>query len=377
MLFRSTVFTGPGHGAGASIRHVKLISPYEYVNSTTIRYPTVNFVNYSSYDFWFRGEETYEPLYTQWRMLATSVSPLSDYDLNLYLLKDSLGINQFFTVVDAANLPIEDVLITLSKWYGSFPSIRTTIAQCFSNPAGSCSIWLQPYAEYGWLKTKDGYATQDVPYTQFTGSPNPAYVYMSSGSSLNFTSVFDGISYALIPSGTYFAPNISGVPAGCQIIATDGNLNHMNFTILYYNNTIGNFTIYNNTYLDSVPSGATILTSITDNGRFTINCEYEWVSNATGSLQTYTNTATKTIWIYSDYLVNKGEQDYGQPLALIIAIVVVIIIAGGIALYNTGYGVVAGILLMCMFSYMGFIPWNFTALASLTAIALLILRNAI
>lgn len=358
------------------INELRLVSPYTYVDNTTITYPTALLGNYTTYDIYFRGEETYAPLYTQKRMLQISLdNTLSDFNVVGYLLKDSLGYNQLFTVLDPNNVPISGALLTLGKWYSN---VLNTVAQCESNPAGSCSIFLAANDPlYSLTSQKSGYNTNYTANVMFTGSPNPAYVYMKSGSAIVFTDVFANLQVAIAPSDDYLQPNAT-VPAQCIIAAGEGNINYMNFTVTRWEN--GTASTYNSTQLNNVPTGATIQTLISDNGRYDLRCSYQWVSNASGNVMTYTNFNQHTIWIYSDYLANQGTALFGQPLAMILAIGVTIIIAGGIALYNTGYGVTAGILLLAAFAYMGFLGptgWYMFALGALGAIALLVLRNAI
>lgn len=362
-------------GADATLSELRLIGPYQYTTDKSITFTQLQIQGFSQFDLWIQGESTYEPGYTNQRMYRIALSPQSNFTITGYLLQDTLGFTQLFSALDSNNQPIEGALFTLSKWYSQ---VRTTVAQCATNPAGSCGIFMQANAQYGFNTQSSGFAMQDEPFTQFTGNPNPAIVYFSTNVNANFTSVFDGISVQLLPTTVYLS---SPFNASCQITAINGNLNFMNFTITRWEN--GTEYAYNTTFLNSAPSGATIQYYITQNGRYSLNCNYQFVANSSGTLTTFYNVAFEDVWFYNDSLQN-GASGFGQPLGLIIALGIIILVGGAISTINIGYGMGAGIILMIAFSFMGFFnglpgvdPLYMVILTILGALAVLFLRTSI
>ena len=341
---------------------------YTYYDNNTITIPSDRLLGYATYDLFFQGEETYNTAFSDKRMYIITIAPPINVNVNGYLLNHSLGYSQYFTILDVNNQPIENATMTLQRWYGG---TKTTVAQCISNAAGSCLIFLQPNTEYALLISKTNYASKTSDSVIFTGAPNPANVYLSQMSTGNFTSVFNGIQVSLTPVNQYF----SGIQnATCAVISTEGNIQYINLTVTQ--NINGSTEVsYNSSYISSNPSGTTLQVGINNNGRFTIKCNYRWISNASGTSQTYENTNTNTLWIYSDAIANQGQQMFDPGTGLIIAIGAILLIAGPISIFRPTYGAVIGMLLMLIFAFAGFIDWYIAALAILTTLSLVVLKS--
>jgi len=342
---------------------------YTYYSTNASDYriiiPTLNIFGYSEYNAWFRGEETYAPLYTYQRMYRIALSPYANYNMNAYLLKDSLGYVQNFLVLDSNNNPINNALISISKWYDT---IKTPVVQCGSNPAGACSVFIAPFVTYGFTAAATGYATK-TNNTAFTGTPNPANIYLVSSAASNFTSVFQGLQLSLTPTNIYVS-NATAQNTVCQIIATSGNLNYMNFS-LYWTNSSGSENIANFTYTATVPSGGTISFPLANSGHYRARCSYEFVSNATGMATVYDNFNEITIW----YTAATSPIPFDQATATVLALGLIAVICGIVGMYGGGtFAAGLGIMLMLLFAGFGFIDWGVTALSVLTVVALLMLR---
>lgn len=356
-------------------RMINNTAGYNYVDDNTITLPVDTFANITNVNVFYRGEETYETNYTQTRMLIATLSQFANYNLVGYLLRDTQGFMQHFIVLNTNNVPLGNALVTIGKWFTS--GVETPITQCFSNIAGACNLWLQPNTPlYSLLSQLTGYQTNYTRSILFTGTPNPAYIYMQSGQTVNFTSVFNNIMIALNPTDQY---QNNATLVTCQIVAGDGNLNFINLTAYRTLNTTI-VSLYNSSYVDSQPSGGTLSVGLNANGRFDVFCTYQWVSNASGTTKTYQNVASRTFWIYSDRLRDSANQqgnNFGGEAGIILTIGIILLVAGPIAFYSPSYGLAVGMFLMLIFMWLGMMPWYVGGLAILTGIAVLIMRAAL
>ena len=369
---------------GAYLSEFKMVNNtagYDYIDNTTITMPSTLLTGYSSVVVQARGEVTYNPSYTQTRNYYLTTSQLANYSFKGYLLADAQGYTQPFTILNGNGQGITSALITIGKWYSQ---IENTLAQCLTGPSGQCSLWLQSNQPlYSTRLTANGYNTyynQSTPYLSTSGT---AIVYMTNSAPVNFQSPFAGISSNIFPT-TQYINNVT-INSTCQVIATDGNLNFINYTVIIANFT-SNHTIYASNYTNSNPSGATLKIPLNDNGQFQLGCTYEWVSNVTGNATTYRQTNSMTLWMYNSNMGSAASAGFNPWFSIIIALGVILIVCAPIAIISPTYGMITGIFLMLMFASVGMIPdvvimgnvvsgWYLSGLSILTAIALLIIKN--
>lgn len=193
-------------GSQQAIMEFNMLTPYNYSldGNTT----TVNLSNSTTYLAYFKGAEGINDATTEYssittRMYSISVQNESVYILSAYLLPYS-GTNylQFFTVLDANNIPISDALITISKFYAGN---ETIVAQGLSNPAGSASVFVKPSTSYSTLISATGFYDKQQSATNYNGLPNPLLVYLNS---INLTNLSLPTPYNMSVwylSGVYFA----------------------------------------------------------------------------------------------------------------------------------------------------------------------------
>jgi hypothetical protein len=338
---------------------------YTGIVNNSISIPMSILTNYTTYDAWFRGEPVYQTGYSNQRMLRLPISAISNYNFNAYLLDNSAGLLQYFNVLDTNNQPIQDALLTFKRIYSG---ITRTNVQCASNPAGSCSAFIAPNVQHTMTIEASGFITKYSGNAMFTGSPNPANVYLQSTATANFTSIFGDLQFQLLPTNQYFP---SATNASCKLISSSGSINWMNLTI-YQINLTGNEYIFNNSFTNSSPTGTLLQLPLNSNGRYRIVCEYNWVSAGI----VYQNKNEITVWIYSDALTDAGIGFFDVPTALVIALGITMIIAGMVyRIGGTGYGLASGICLFLIFMWVGWIDWKIGGLSILIAIALLVNKS--
>ncbi len=293
---------------------------YPFNVNHTISYPVSLVQNFTTYDVFLRGETTFETSYTARRMYRVAISQLSTNRLSAYLLRDILGFTQNFRVLDVNNQPIQDALITIQYWY---TGVATTVAQCVTNPAGDCGIFLSDGRTYAFTASHPSYDTNSNQATIFDGTADPAIVYLTLGTTTNFTSVFNGITISLEPTTRYVLE--SSVNATCNVVSTFGNINYINWTGYQFNSTFGNFSLFSNQTSIS-PSGAILQFEVNESGRYRYECSLQWVSNATGTTTTYTASYTTEFFLESDDLFDilDGVIDQTTGTLLVLGIAVLI-----------------------------------------------------
>jgi hypothetical protein len=214
-------------------------------------------------------------------------------------------------------------------------------------------------------------ATEFTQYITFTGSPNPAVFTLDpEGAEANITSVFDQIDLSFPQVNLY----VSSPPfnATCSVLAALGNINFINFTVI----NISSGTVYSSLFTSSSPSGTSLVIQLNSTGGYRGVCEYEWVSNATGTTLVYRNSNSFTIWITADALTGAWSAiSVDQSAGILIAMFFVIAIAGGISLLSPTFGLFVGVLLMLIFAWVGFVPWLMAALAILAAVSIVFLKG--
>jgi len=350
---------------------------YVYIDNTTntIGYPVQNILGFTTYDVWIKGEETYETLYNQnpanKRMYRISLSSFSDTTLTGYLLKDSLGYPQNFQVLTPNNLPITGALLSIGKFFGG---IETTIAQCSSNAAGSCQIWMAISPTlYTFHAMAIGFSSINaVPpdsASYFTGTPQPANVYMTpSGASVNITSIYNGISVSLLPTTVY--NQMAPVNASCTVNAVLGNIISFNWTGYLFNTTTGNFSQIS--FQSSTAStGGTLLFSVNQTGRFRYICGYQWFSNATTVLSTYQDAASVDFYINSDQSQNSALGFLDARTRALFSLFILMI--AGILVYirfrhPVGTLLILGLIAVAL-AWVGFLSWYVVAAMIIASLA--------
>lgn len=365
--------TGGVPNPSVSVFEMRLVNTsigYKYDSTTnnTITIPTTVLNHSITMNTFLRGEELYTNGYTNQRMYRLSIDQQQNYTVNTYLLNDTQGYNQFFIVLDSNNNPIENAIMTLQRWYTG--GIARTVVQCESNPAGSCSLFLSPFVVHQLIIQQAAYDTLTNDNVFFTGSPNPANVYLTSSGSGNFTDIFEGLSITFSPTDNYFS---NATNATCGIVSSLGNIQFINFTIIKFANLTE--TVYNNTFINNSVSGATIKQELSENGRYELVCEYKWSSNVTGQTLSYQNEQTNSLWIYFDRLLNSAQY-FDQAFGIIIALGITLIVSAYVFYYsNAEYATGTAILFLFMFAYAGFVSWNIVGLTVLTGISLVVLRS--
>jgi hypothetical protein len=341
------------------------------VTNNSIAFPVSIIPNYTTYNAFVRGEETYEPLYTAQRMYRISLSQFATYSLNAYLLKDLLGFFQQFRVLDFNNQAIQGALVTISRWYGG---VATVIAQCESNPAGDCSIFLSPTTTYAFRAEKSGYQTRSESAVIFNGAAQPALIYLTPGTSSNFTIPLQGITVALSPTNKYNF--VSKLNATCQVLSTEGNINYINWTGYYFNVTnstinTGNFTRYKNLSTSSAPSGTTLLIEVNDTGRFKFECAYQFFSNASGQLLTYTTSNAIEFFVQSDSLFGAGEGQLDKATGTWIVAALILFISIFLMFKSVPGTVLVDSIILVGAAWIGLVDWWIAALTVIVALIIL------
>jgi len=343
---------------------------YTYVEDFIITFPLLNYTGFTTYDAWFTGEETYNPDYSVARMFRFSISTGSDFDVVAYLINNSLSTvyTQFFNILDGNNVPIPEALMTLQKWIGG---IRVTVAQCEANVAGACYFPLQRAVEYAVIVVANGFETFERENTVFTGLPNPQNVFLDPSGTSNFTSVYDNLVIAIEPNDEY---QTSSFNTTCTIAAADGNVNWINFTLEKFVNNTFQFNASN--YTNSAPSGGAIRFEIIDTGRYRVQCEFQWVSNATGTSITYQDFYSQSYWIYNDLLQDAAPGLIHPLLGMLFVIGAIILICVPLSRIDVTLATGAAIIIMLIGGFTGFVGWDVAALSIMTAASFIILRRS-
>jgi hypothetical protein len=362
-------------------RQMNNTAGYVYVDNYTISIPTNLISGYNQYVVNFRGDPTVQSEYSNQRTYYITLSNNTNFNIIGYLLKDT-GFNGFFqywTVLDANNLPIPDATITIGRWYGG---TDTTIGQCVSNLAGSCRIWIQAgQLLYSLRAEHPSYTTNYTSMNEWTGSPNPAYVYLKQSGAANFSSIYNGLTITISPNNTYLR---NATNATCQVLASLGNLQTLNMTV--YRTWNGSTYLFGSQYTNSNPNGATLRVLMNQVGKYSITCQYTWTSNSTGISTTYDNKQSKTVWLYADNMENSASGNIDETLGIFLVLVILLIVCVPIAYYSPTYAALVGIIILFMVSWIGLLPpvliggtmveaWMIISLVVLTLIAFVFLRS--
>lgn len=146
-------------------------------------------------------------------------------DANIYL--------QYFNVMDSNNNGIQGASVVIQRYVNASLEL---IDECTTNSAGSCSVWIETGVPYSMTVSAVGYITKTQSMNFFTGSPNPANVYLSTSGDVNMSSVFKGLNATITPLDSYFT---SSIHPNCTIIANQSNLISATFAAWLYNYTTG------------------------------------------------------------------------------------------------------------------------------------------
>ena len=359
---------------------------YFYIDNFTVSMPTVLFNGYNSLAIAFKGEQTFEPLYTQDRFYYVSTSQLANFNIVGYILRDSQGYLQSFNIFDRNNLPIQSALLSIGRWYFGK---EATIAQCKTGLSGQCIIFLQSnQPSYSTRVSANGYKTQYNESTPYINGQGTSNIYLTASNAITLNNPYASITTSTTPTSTIMR---SGFNASCNVSSTEGNINFINFTIARisgfgWNNTIRNVSVFTN----SNPSGTVLKREIIDNGQYSFACNYQFVSNSTGNATLYNNQISYSVWIYNDQYVQGGAQTgaLSSGMGIIIALGIIIIVCAPIAAMGSPtYAAIIGIVLLVIFAFAGLIPatqllgngltsgWYIIAIPILTVLGLILIRN--
>ncbi len=364
-------------------------SPYTYAADN--QSATILFENFTSstLNLFIQGAEGMNDgagLYTDTaaRMYRlTQLPPSTNFSFTGYLLKDE-GINylQAWTIQNLLEQPLSDALITLSRFYPSgSTSVETTVAQCISNPAGSCTIFLKPNQIYSFRVALTGYNTLYNQSVTFTTTPNPALIILQQSGAGNITTIRDGITFELDYPDIY--NTAAPINVSCTVSNSHGSTNYVEFNITRYLIN-GTSAFYARSFSNSAPTGIGFTIQLNDTGRYALLCTHQWTANTTVTApQVYTNNLRQELWIATDSLHNVGLDLFGagdaeNPNILIITSFILLITA--ILIVNfAGFGaggiivlIVAGILV-----WLGLLSLLIFLALILTFMAIYILRGGL
>lgn len=202
--------------------------------------------------------------------------PESDsVELKAYLLNNSDGSYITLYVRDQYDKLTEGVTITATK---QFNDTYQTVEQRDTDFSGAARFTLNAQTEYALLVSAPGYSTRMVTVTPTSTTYT---IYMRSTTTIEFTSIFSLVSYAVVPSGNIINNNVTNF--SLTVSSPSGVLEWFGVSVIY------NDTTYSSN-VSGVPNGGT--------AQFTIN-----LTNATS--QTITALYFIKVQGYNLYEFNK------------------------------------------------------------------------
>ncbi|NOR85101.1 hypothetical protein GQ473_03210, partial [archaeon] len=167
------------------------------------------------------------------RNYYTTITSTTAYTLTSYLLSYANSINVGFVAIDSYDATLSSVLITAQKLYNI---TWTTVAQGKTDGAGTTNIYMNPLVSYKIKVEKGGYITQYVTITP--SATNPTYtIRLPSVRAINFTTLFDDISYRFTPQTPGLETEIIQY-INFTISSSGGNLQYYGLNITYNGSVI-------------------------------------------------------------------------------------------------------------------------------------------
>lgn len=365
-------------------RMVNNTAGYYFISDTVISIPNVLLQNYGLASVAMRGEETYNPAYTQQRYYYVTTSVSADYNIVGYLLRDVQGYYQQFLVQDRNGIPVQGAEITIGKW---FNQIEATLAQCRVGLSGQCVMWLRSGdLKYSTRVIANGFVPNYNQSTPYFNGQGQALIYMTTTGGIRIGSPFTEIFVSTSPTTGY---QTKAFNATCNVSSVLGSINFVNFTAIRIYG-LNNFSVVQSLFTNSNPTGTSMIIEIKQNGRYGFSCGYEWVSNATtGNATVYYKANSFDISVFGDNMQDSaGGAGLGNELGVIIALGIIIIVCIPIGTRSPIWAVLIAIFLLVMFTFVGMIPpatwgtvvispWGIVGLVVLVILSIIFLRSFI
>jgi hypothetical protein len=289
--------------------------------------------------------------------------------LNAYLPKISNSWLVRFSIRNQLDTVIPEALCTATRFFnGSYQEVGQEI----SDISGTCAITLNPFAIYKIKVEKGGYVTQ---YATLQPSSQDYRIYLTSPSSLGFSTVLTNVSMRLLPDqlGLNATENIFS----CAVSSTISDLEYIGFNIsnsthvLYYN------------YLDTSPSGTEFIQVIDLTGK-TGNLNARCFFKKTGFSEfnlTYTyyfKTYTEGEQSLPSIFRNFGNLGYSPITTGIIALIISGLVGGFVSTRNGLAGALTVLIMLALFTFwLAWFDWRVYMLVLMTVISAIFLRSGV
>ena len=306
------------------------------------------------------------------RLYFHTLNPYSTVTLNAYLLETGDSNFASFGVINSWDVPMADVTISALR---SINDTYVVVAQEITDDSGLAALYLDPTYTYQMMFVKDGYVTQ---YRDIKPNQETTYwITLGSSYEINFTTLFDDISYSFEPYETGLDNSDGETDFTFIIISGDGTLEWFKFNITYWNGT----ELYSNLVSGS-PSGGTITA--------TINLR-DFESNLTvyGHFKKdgyVLKTLSKTYIIWNvttgDYSIQgiiddtkKGGFGLTEYMKAMIGIIFLALIVGGVATQaGAEGGGFVGIIGLVILGYANILHWGLIIVVGVSIVGVLILK---
>ena len=309
------------------------------------------------------------PSHSQREYIFTIV-PQTSSTLNVYLLNTSNGETKTFTVKNKQDQTIPDATVSISN---KINDTFVTVAQGVTNFAGQVNIFLSSTNGYRFTIEAAGFNTKVFPLVPTVDSYN---IIMDPTDIVDFTTVFDRVSYTTLPASSILTPSDS---QNFSIITSS----ELGFISYFGLNSSFNSTAGRITNVTGSPAGGTasIFINTTNHTSATISVDFFIKLNGEEEIRFTRTFRTSSFIVPGNHSAQAFADKYRDRFSDVMKALIVVIVAVAVILSLAEMGSpavingVAGAVIIIAGAVVGWIPITVAFIVGFITIGMFLLRR--